>query len=220
MEAAQHKTLLVTGGTGYIGTHTVVEILEAKKMGFDRIVILDNLDNSNADVLQYVEKITGSKFNEDFFFEECDIRDKAKLHEIFKKHGHIHSVVHFAGLKAVGVSVAEPLTYYDNNVSGTINMLQVMHDNNCNNIIFSSSATVYGSFNPQAKEDDQVNPAAISNPYGTTKAMIEVILRDYAKANSNFSAICLRYFNPIGAHKSGWIGEDPEGIPNNLMPYI
>jgi len=154
MEANQQKTLLVTGGTGYIGTHTVCEILQANKMGFDKIVILDNLDNSNVSVLQNVEKISGSKFNEDFFFEECDIRDRSKLQEIFKKHGHVHSVIHFAGLKAVGVSVAEPLTYYDNNVSGTINMLQVMHENNCNNIIFSSSATVYGSNNPQAKEDD------------------------------------------------------------------
>lgn len=189
-------------------------------MGFDKIVIIDNLDNSNEEVLQNVEKISGSKYGEDFFFENCDIRNKPKLQEIFTKHGHIHSVIHFAGLKAVGVSVSEPLHYYDNNVSGTIAMLQVMHDNNCHNIIFSSSATVYGSNNPKAKEDDLVNPADISNPYGMTKAMIEIILRDYAKSNDKFSAICLRYFNPIGAHSSGLIGEDPEGIPNNLMPYI
>ena len=215
------KTLLVTGGTGYIGSHTVVEVLEApNRMGFDKIVIIDNLDNSNVGVLKNIEKITGHKLDQDFFFEECDIRDKQRLTEIFTKFKHIHSVIHFAGLKAVGVSVSQPLQYYDNNVGGTIAMLQVMQEFGCNNIIFSSSATVYGSQNPHAKEDDPVNNADISNPYGQTKAMIEVILKDYAFSNKDFSAICLRYFNPIGAHKSGLIGEDPEGIPNNLMPYI
>lgn len=147
-------------------------------------------------MLDKIVEITGTKYGEDFHFEKCDLREKEKLDKIFEKHAPVHSVIHFAGLKAVGVSVSQPLYYYECNVGGTVSLLQVMEKYSCKNIIFSSSATVYGD-NPLAKEGDPICP---SNPYGQTKAMIEQILKDYAHAHKDFSAICLRYFNPIGAH--------------------
>lgn len=207
--------LLVTGGTGYIGSHTVCELLMA--MPERKIVIIDNLSNSSTKVLERIEEISGKKLGEHFCFEECDIGDAAALEEkVFAKHGKVWSVIHFAGLKAVGESVSLPLRYYENNVSGTVVLLKAMQAHGVKNIVFSSSATVYGD-NPMAKEGDKVQP---TNPYGQTKAMIEVLLKDLAHADKEFSAICLRYFNPVGAHPSGLIGEDPQGIPNNLMPYV
>lgn len=210
-----NKTLLVTGGTGFIGSHTIVEILN-QSLGFDKIVIIDNLCNSNTVVLQRIEQITGKTLGKEFFFESVDIRQRKELNDVFVKYAPIHSVIHFAGLKAVGESVSKPLTYYDNNVGGTMVLLELMHAHKTYNIVFSSSATVYGD-NALAKEGDPIFP---TNPYGQTKAMVEVILKDYAHSNKDFSAICLRYFNPVGAHTSGLIGEDPQGTPNNLMPYI
>lgn len=162
VDSTPQKTLLVTGGTGYIGSHTVVELLESQKCGFTKIVIVDNLENSSTKVLDRIGEITKTQYEVDFFFEECDLRDKALLDSIFEKHAPVHSVIHFAGLKAVGVSVSQPLFYYENNVGGTVTLLQVMEKHLCKNIIFSSSATVYGD-NPLAKEGDQVQP---TNPYG------------------------------------------------------
>ena len=156
------KTLLVTGGTGYIGSHTMVELLESQKCGFTKIVIVDNLENSSTKVLDKISEITNTKYQEDFYFEECDLRDKDKLNNVFEKYAPIHSVIHFAGLKAVGVSVSQPLVYYENNVGGTVTLLQTMEKHSCKNIIFSSSATVYGD-NPLAKEGDPIQP---TNPYG------------------------------------------------------
>ena len=212
----ESKTLLVTGGSGYIGSHTVVELLSGGLYGFTKIVIVDNLENSSSKVLQRIAQITGAELGNQFCFEQVDLRDKEALDAVFTKYQPVHSVIHFAGLKAVGVSVSQPLYYYENNVCGTVALLQVMDKHGCNNIIFSSSATVYGN-NPLAKEGDAI---CATNPYGQSKVMIEQSLKDYAHANRNFSAICLRYFNPIGAHSSGLIGEDPTGVPNNLMPYI
>jgi UDP-glucose 4-epimerase len=176
---------------------------------------VDNLSNSNTEVLCRIETITGKKLNEHFFFEECDIRNKEKMRAVLSQHS-IHAVIHFAGLKAVGESVSKPLMYYENNLGGTVALLEVMEEFGVKNIVFSSSATVYGD-NTLATEGDAIFP---TNPYGQTKAMIEVILKDYCHSKKDFSTICLRYFNPVGAHKSGLIGEDPAGIPNNLMPYI
>lgn len=213
-------TLLVTGGTGYIGSHTVVELLETEgHCGFAKIVIVDNLYNSSASVVDRFDQITGYKAKSKIKVVFCnvDIRDEAALDKVFQDHGPVRSVIHFAGLKAVGESVTKPLLYYENNVGGTVTLLKVMEKHGCQSIVFSSSATVYGA-NPKCKETDDTNGAI--NPYGQTKAMIEQILADVAKMNKSFSAICLRYFNPIGAHKSGEIGEDPLDIPNNLMPYI
>jgi len=178
-------------------------------------VIIDNLCNSSSMSLQRVLSITG-KTKESVVFVECDIRDEAKMTEVFETYGPLTSCIHFAGLKAVGESVAKPLEYYENNVGGSVSLLKVMQKFNCHDIVFSSSATVYGD-KPVACETDSIQP---TNPYGTTKAQIEVILKDQANAQKKMSAVCLRYFNPVGAHASGEIGEDPEGIPNNLMPYI
>lgn len=199
-----NKTLLVTGGTGFIGSHTIVEVLN-QHLGFNKIVIIDNLCNSNTVVLQRIEQITGKTLGKEFFFESVDIRQRKELNDVFVKYAPIHSVIHFAGLKAVGESVSKPLIYYDNNVGGTMVLMELMNAHKTNNIVFSSSATVYGD-NPRAKEGDPIFP---TNPYGQTKAMVEVILKDYAHSNKDFSAICLRYFNPVGAHISGLIGEDP-----------
>jgi UDP-glucose 4-epimerase len=213
-------TIVVTGGTGFIGSHTVVEILESEgHCGFSKVVIVDNLYNSSDVVLERFETITGYKAKGlvDIVFEKVDICDEAELERVFSTHGPVKSVIHFAGLKAVGESVHKPIEYYEKNVGGTISLLKVMTKHNCNRIVFSSSATVYGD-NPMATETDDTKGA--TNPYGHNKAMIEQILADTAKARPEFSAICLRYFNPIGAHKSGLIGEDPKDIPNNLMPYI
>ncbi len=203
-------TILVTGGAGYIGSHTCVELLEN---GYD-VVIADNLCNSNIKCISRIEQITGKKP----VFYETDIRDEKAMSEIFAKHP-IEAVIHFAGLKAVGESVAKPLEYYENNISGTLALCRVMRQAGCKNIIFSSSATVYGD--PDTVPITEQCPKGIcTNPYGWTKWMLEQILTDLHKADNEWNVILLRYFNPIGAHKSGLIGEDPKGIPNNLLPYV
>ena len=202
--------ILVTGGAGYIGSHTLIEL---HKAGYD-FVVYDNLSNSSKESLKRVEKI----INNNIIFEEGDIRDKVRLDEIFKKYS-IESVIHFAGLKAVGESMEKPLSYYDNNIVGTLKLLEVMKENNCKKIVFSSSATVYG--NPQEMPIKENFPiGGTTNPYGTSKYMIERILEDLYISDSSFKIAILRYFNPVGAYESGEIGEDPNGIPNNLMPFI
>ncbi len=203
-------SVLVTGGTGYIGSHTCVELLEA---GYD-VIVLDNLSNSSEASLKRVEEITGKTIK----FYKGDILDRDILNQIFSTEK-IDSCIHFAGLKAVGESVAKPWEYYNNNVVGTLTLVDVMRQNNCKNIIFSSSATVYGD--PDTVPITEECPKkACSNPYGWTKSMSEQILMDMQKADNEWNVVLLRYFNPIGAHKSGRIGEAPNGIPNNLMPYI
>ena len=201
--------ILVTGGTGYIGSHTCVELLDA---GYE-VIIIDNLSNSKKEVVDYIEKITNKKVK---FYEE-DVQNKDALRKIFKEND-IDAVIHFAGYKAVGESVAKPLMYYRNNLDSTISLLEVMNEFDVKKIAFSSSATVYGK--PKSlpiKEDFELST---TNPYGSTKLMIEDILRDLYVSDNNWSIAILRYFNPIGAHSSGLIGENPNGIPNNLMPYI
>ncbi|MCI6163951.1 MAG: UDP-glucose 4-epimerase GalE [Lachnospira sp.] len=202
--------ILVTGGAGYIGSHTVVELQNA---GLD-VVVVDNLVNSSKASLKRVEKITGKSVK----FYECDINDVAGMNNIFDNED-IDSVIHFAGLKAVGESVEKPLEYYMNNISGSLVLFDVMRKHGVKNIIFSSSATVYGdpAFVPITEECPK---GEITNPYGKTKGMLEEILTDIQKADKEWNVILLRYFNPIGAHESGTIGENPNGIPNNLMPYI
>lgn len=202
--------VLVTGGAGYIGSHTCVELLNAGK----DVVIVDNFYNCKKSSLDRIRALV----NKDFKFYECDIRDKKGLDEIFKKEK-IDSVIHFAGLKAVGESVHKPLEYFDNNVNGTLVLLEVMRDNGCKKIVFSSSATVYGMNNISPLTED-MEVGGVTNPYGRTKYMIECILKDLYTSDNTWSICLLRYFNPIGAHKSGTMGEDPNGIPNNLMPYI
>lgn len=204
------KTILLAGGAGYIGSHTAVELLEA---GFD-VIIADNYSNSCPEVIKRVEEITG-KIVKAY---EIDIKNTDKLEKVFKENK-IDAVIHFAGLKAVGESVAKPLLYYRNNIDTTLSLLECMKKYNVNNIIFSSSATVYGEENP-VPYTEEMQRGTCTNPYGWTKAMMEQILEDAAKADDNLSVILLRYFNPIGAHESGRIGEDPQGIPNNLMPYV
>lgn len=202
--------ILVTGGAGFIGSHTVVELLDA---GYD-VVVVDNLSNSSKESLNRVEKITGKTVK----FYENDIADMEAMTKIFDEND-IDSVIHFAGLKAVGESVEKPLEYYKNNIAGTLNMCEVMRNHNVKNIIFSSSATVYGD--PETVPITEECPKGVcTNPYGWTKSMLEQILMDLNVADPEWNVILLRYFNPIGAHKSGLIGEDPNGIPNNLMPYI
>ena len=203
-------TILVTGGAGYIGSHTVVELQNA---GYD-VVVLDNLSNSSEKSLDRVSKITGKKVP----FYKADILDRAALDEIFSTEK-IDAVIHFAGLKAVGESVEKPWEYYENNIAGTLTLVDVMRKHDVKNIIFSSSATVYGNpaFIPITEECPK---GQCTNPYGWTKSMLEQILSDIQKADPAWNVILLRYFNPIGAHKSGTIGENPSGIPNNLMPYI
>lgn len=202
--------VLVTGGAGYIGSHTCVELLNAGK----DVVIVDNFYNCKKSSLDRIRALV----NKDFKFYECDIRDKEGLDEIFKKEK-IDSVIHFAGLKAVGESVHKPLEYFDNNVTGTLILLDVMRNNCCKKIVFSSSATVYGMNNISPLTED-MEVGGVTNPYGRTKYMIECILKDLYTSDNSWSICLLRYFNPIGAHKSGTMGEDPNGIPNNLMPYI
>ena len=201
--------ILVTGGTGYIGSHTAVELLNEGK----EVLIIDNLSNSSKSVIDDIEAIT----NKRPYFIEMDIRNEKEMKELFKFFN-FESVVHFAGLKAVGESVEKPLDYYDNNVGGTINLLKTMSENNCNKIVFSSSATVYG--NPDIVPIDEKALLRTTNPYGTTKLHIETMLKDICTANPQFSATLLRYFNPVGAHASRLLGENPNGIPNNLMPRI
>ena len=202
-------SVLVTGGAGYIGSHTVIELLEA---GED-IIIVDNFSNSKPEMLDKIKEISGK----DFKFYEVDLLDREKLEKVFNENK-IDSVIHFAGLKAVGESVQKPIEYYHNNITGTLILLDVMRKHNCKKIVFSSSATVYGT--PKTVPIKEDFPLSTTNPYGSTKLMIEQILRDVYISDNEFSIILLRYFNPIGAHKSGKIGENPNGIPNNLMPYI
>ena len=203
-------SILVTGGAGYIGSHTVVELENA---GYD-VVICDNLSNANEKVIGRIEALTGKKVP----FYKTDIRDREGLEQIFEKE-QIDACIHFAGLKAVGESVAKPWEYYENNISGTLILVDVMRRHGVKNIIFSSSATVYG--NPsEIPITEECPKGTCTNPYGWTKSMLEQILTDIQKADPEWNVVLLRYFNPIGAHKSGTIGEDPKGLPNNLMPYI
>ncbi len=201
--------LLLTGGAGYIGSHTCIELLN---LDID-VVVIDNLSNSSYHSLERVKSITNKSIN----FIEGDVRDKELLRSIFRE-GDIDGVIHFAGLKAVGESNEIPLQYYDNNLNSTITLLQIMEEYDCRNFIFSSSATVYG--NPGKLPITEDFPLSVTNPYGRTKLMNEDILRDFYKVNNNWNIVLLRYFNPVGAHPSGLIGEDPNGIPNNLLPYI
>ena len=204
------KTILITGGAGYIGSHACVEFLQA---GYD-IVVLDNLCNSSVESLSRVRELTGL----DFSFVRGDIRDRGLLDELFRVHD-IDAVIHFAGLKAVGESVAQPLRYYDNNIGGSVVLFEAMQAAGVKTVVFSSSATVYGDpASVPIREDFPVG--GTTNPYGTSKLFIEKILQDQAVADPAWHVALLRYFNPVGAHKSGRIGEDPRGIPNNLMPYI
>lgn len=203
-------SILVTGGAGYIGSHTVVELQNA---GYE-VVVLDNLSNSSEKSLDRVEKITGKPVK----FYKGDILDRKVLEEIFQKE-EISSCIHFAGLKAVGESVAKPWEYYQNNIAGTLTLVDVMRKNHVKNIIFSSSATVYGD-PVEIPITEECPKGQCTNPYGWTKSMLEQILSDMQKADPQWNVVLLRYFNPIGAHKSGTIGENPNGIPNNLMPYI
>ena len=202
--------VLVTGGAGYIGSHTCVELLER---GYG-VIVADNLVNSSAKSLERVQQITGKSLD----FYEIDVRDRAALDRIFEKHD-INCAIHFAGLKAVGESVSMPLEYYDNNLNSTITLCRAMKDHGVKNIVFSSSATVYSGDNEMPLRESS-HTGMCTNPYGWTKYMSEQILRDTAFADEEWSIALLRYFNPIGAHRSGLIGEDPRGIPNNLMPFI
>lgn len=202
--------VLVTGGAGYIGSHTCVELMNA---GID-VVIVDNFYNCKKSSIDRIKALVGR----DFPYYECDIRDREGLDKIFKTEK-IDSVIHFAGLKAVGESVQKPLEYFDNNITGTLVLLDVMRKNGCKKIVFSSSATVYGTKNISPLTED-MEIGGVTNPYGRTKYMIECILQDLYVSDKDWSICLLRYFNPIGAHKSGTMGEAPNGIPNNLMPYI
>ncbi|MGI5967108.1 MULTISPECIES: UDP-glucose 4-epimerase GalE [Anaerotruncus] len=202
-------SILVTGGAGYIGSHTCVELLKA---GRD-IVVLDNFSNSKPEALRRIEKITGKSFKS----YEVDLLDREGVERVFAQN-QIDAVIHFAGLKAVGESCKIPLKYYHNNLTGTLVLCQVMEKFGCKKFVFSSSATVYGMHNPVPFKEDM--PLSTTNPYGTTKLFIEKILTDLHEADPTWSVALLRYFNPIGAHESGLLGEDPNGIPNNLLPYI
>ena len=202
-------SILVTGGLGYIGSHNVVELLNQN----EEIIIIDNLSNTKIEVLEKVTKITGKKPT----FYEIDINDKVSLNKVFNENK-IEAVLHFAALKAVGESVSKPLEYYQNNIAGTLVLLEVMKHHNVKKLVFSSSATVYGD--PKKVPITEDMELSTTNPYGTTKLMVEEILQDLYKSDNSWAISILRYFNPIGAHESGLIGEDPNGIPNNLMPYI
>lgn len=201
--------VLVTGGAGYIGSHTCVELLNAGH----EVIIIDNFVNSKPEALDCIRKITGK----DFAFCEADLRDREAVKKLFDEH-QIDAVIHFAGLKAVGESVAKPLEYYDNNLGGFFVLAEEMRAHGVKKIVFSSSATVYGMNNPVPFREEM--PTSATNPYGYTKVMIEQMLRDLAVSDPDWSIVMLRYFNPIGAHESGLIGEDPNGIPNNLLPYV
>lgn len=203
------STILVTGGAGFIGSHTSVELLNA---GYE-IVIVDNFSNSKPEALNRIKKITGK----DFMFYKADLLDLDAMNKIFSENN-IDAVIHFAGLKAVGESVQKPVEYYHNNITGTLMLIKAMKTANVKKIVFSSSATVYGMYNKAPYVEDM--PTSATNPYGYSKVMIEQILKDVFISDNDWSVSLLRYFNPIGAHKSGLIGEDPNGIPNNLLPYI
>jgi UDP-glucose 4-epimerase len=208
MEVAM--SILVTGGAGYIGSHTCVELLNK---GYE-VVVVDNLSNSSKTALARVEKITGKKLT----FYEADLLDREALEELFEREKSIEAVIHFAGWKAVGESVQKPLEYYHNNITGTLILCEVMRKHKVKNLVFSSSATVYGT--PKELPIKEDSPLSTTNPYGATKLMIEGILMDLQHSDPDWNIIVLRYFNPIGANESGMIGEDPKGIPNNLVPYI
>lgn len=201
--------ILVTGGAGYIGSHTCLELL---KSGYE-VIVVDNLVNSKKESLRRVEELTGKTIR----FYEVNLLDEQKLDDVFKKHA-VDAVIHFAGLKAVGESVTKPLQYYENNIAGTIVLCRVMAANNIKNIVFSSSATVYGD--PATVPITEEFPLSSTNPYGNSKLFIEYILKDLNTSDNSWNVALLRYFNPVGAHKSGRIGEDPNDIPNNLMPYV
>ncbi len=201
--------VLVTGGAGYIGSHTCISLLDAGH----EIVVVDNFSNSSPDVIDAIKKITGKGFP----FYRLDVRDEKALAEVFYENK-IDAVIHFAGYKAVGESVERPLMYYENNLMSTISLCKVMKQFSCKKIVFSSSATVYGLYNPIPYTEDM--PLSAESPYGRTKLMIEQILVDICRSDRDFSAVLLRYFNPIGAHESGLVGENPAGIPNNLLPYV
>ncbi|EKQ4495492.1 UDP-glucose 4-epimerase GalE [Escherichia coli] len=202
--------ILVTGGLGYIGSHTLIRLIELKH----NIIVVDNLSNSKASVIERIKSLSGG----DFIFYNCDICNAKCLQEIFSKHN-INKVIHFAGLKSVSESGKAPLTYYHNNVVGTLNLLKVMYSNGIKDIIFSSSATVYGVPDIIPLTEKCVT-GGTTNPYGTSKHMVEQILMDLIKSDGDWNITILRYFNPIGAHPSGEIGEDPQGVPNNLVPYV
>ena len=201
--------ILVTGGVGYIGSHTCIELIAA---GYD-VVVYDNLSNSNLEALKRTEQLAGKEI----VFIEGDVLDSKLLNQVFDEHD-FFGVIHFAGLKAVGESVAQPLRYYKNNVTGTLKLLEVMQAHDVKNFVFSSSATVYGD--PETLPIPETAPRSCTNPYGQSKLTVEYILQDLATADPSWNIACLRYFNPVGAHSSGLIGEDPNGIPNNLMPFI
>ena len=203
--------ILVTGGAGYIGSHTLIELIEA---GYTPVVV-DNLSNSSPEALKRVEKITGAKIP----FHKLDLRDEKELEKVFAEHK-FDAIIHFAGLKAVGESVKKPLHYYDNNLTSTLTLLQQAVEHKVPKFIFSSSATVYGTPEELPLKETSRTGVGITNPYGQTKYMIEQILQDVVAANPNLQVTILRYFNPVGAHKSGLIGEDPNGLPNNLLPYV
>ena len=203
------KSILVTGGCGYIGSHTVLELLQK---GYD-VVVVDNFSNSSFESLRRVQELTGKSV----VFYEADIRDEKKMDEIFSAH-EFSAVIHFAAFKAVGESCKMPLKYYENNISGTVALLKVMDKHGVKKVIFSSSATVYGT--PERLPLDENCHLSTTNPYGSTKLMMEGIMQDLYKADNAWNVILLRYFNPVGSHESGRIGEDPKGIPNNLMPYV
>ena len=203
------QNILVTGGAGYIGSHTCVELLAAGH----NLVVIDNFSNSKPAVLGRVEQISGRQVP----FMEVDIRDRGALRDVFRQHA-IDAVIHFAGLKAVGESVSQPLRYYDNNISGSIALFEVMAESGVKTLVFSSSATVYGD--PHSVPIREDFPLSATNPYGRSKLILEDILRDLSRSDESWKIALLRYFNPVGAHESGIIGEDPNGVPNNLMPYI
>jgi len=205
----QVQKILVTGGAGYIGSHACLELLES---GYN-VIVIDNLCNSSLESIKRVEKLSGKKIT---FIEE-DVQSKSGIEQVFNQNK-IDAVIHFAGLKAVGESVIKPITYYQNNIAGTLNLLQIMQHNNVKNIVFSSSATVYGQ--PKTLPIKENFPTSAINPYGRSKLYIEEILKDIYLADSSWNISILRYFNPVGAHESGEIGEDPNNMPNNLMPYI
>ncbi|XP_059662204.1 UDP-glucose 4-epimerase GEPI48 [Cornus florida] len=206
------QTILVTGGAGYIGSHTVLQLL----LGGYKAVVVDNLDNSSPIAIKRVQELAG-KHGPNLTFHQMDLRDKPALEKLFAS-TKFDAVIHFAGLKAVGESVAKPLMYYNNNLIGTIALLEVMAAYGCKKLVFSSSATVYGW--PKEVPCTEEFPLSAANPYGRTKLVIEEICRDIHRADSGWKIILLRYFNPVGAHPSGYIGEDPRGIPNNLMPFV
>jgi UDP-glucose 4-epimerase len=212
---SKNQHILVTGGTGYIGSHTVIQLL----LKGDKVTIIDNLSNSNHKVLERIKLIVGEKLFQNLNFKKLNLCDEQKLDKFLSNQPKFDSCIHFAGLKAVGESVKLPLLYYHNNITGTIFLLKLLIKYQCYNFIFSSSATVYGNSHPPLKEDSQVG-IGITNPYGSTKYMIEQIIKDLVKSEPKFKAVILRYFNPVGAHPSGQIGENPNGIPNNLMPYV